>query len=79
MTRSLADYHVPVSLDVPNLEVLFLDEPDKRAIAGAHGIGELGITGAAAAIANAIFNATGVRVRELPITLDRLALGPPAK
>jgi xanthine dehydrogenase YagR molybdenum-binding subunit len=72
MTRSLADYHVPVNLDVPNIEVLFLDEPDKRAVVGAHGIGELGITGAAAAIANAVFNATGMRVRELPITLDRV-------
>ncbi|HVJ28954.1 MAG TPA: xanthine dehydrogenase family protein molybdopterin-binding subunit, partial [Gammaproteobacteria bacterium] len=73
MTRSLADYHVPVNLDVPEIEVLFLDEPDKRAVGGAHGIGELGITGAAAAIANAVFNATGRRIRELPITLDRLA------
>jgi xanthine dehydrogenase YagR molybdenum-binding subunit len=72
MTRSLADYHVPVNLDVPDIEVLFLDEPDKRAVGGAHGIGEIGITGAAAAIANAVFNATGKRVRELPITLDRL-------
>ena len=72
MTRSLADYHVPVNLDVPNIEVLFLDEPDKRAVGGAHGIGEIGITGVAAAIANAVFNATGKRVRELPITLDRL-------
>jgi xanthine dehydrogenase YagR molybdenum-binding subunit len=72
MTRSLADYHVPVNLDVPNIEVLFLDEADERAAGGAHGIGELGITGAAAAIANAVFDATGTRVRELPITLDRL-------
>jgi len=73
VTRSLADYHVPVNLDVPNIEVFFLDVPDKRAIRGAHGIGEIGITGAAAAIANAVFNATGMRVRELPIRLDRLA------
>jgi xanthine dehydrogenase YagR molybdenum-binding subunit len=73
MTRSLADYHVPVNLDVPDIEVLFLDVPDKRAVGGAHGVGELGITGAAAAIANAVFNATGKRVRALPITLDRLA------
>jgi xanthine dehydrogenase YagR molybdenum-binding subunit len=73
VNRSLADYHVPVNLDVPDIEVLFVDEPDKRAVLGAHGIGELGITGAAAAIANAVFNATGTRVRELPITLDRLA------
>ena len=72
MTRSLADYHLPVNLDVPHIEVLFLDEPDKRAVGGAHGIGEIGITGAAAAVANAVFNATGKRVRELPITLDKL-------
>ncbi len=72
VTRSLADYHVPVSLDVPDIDVLVLDEPDKRAVGGAHGIGEIGITGVAAAIANAVFNATGIRVRRLPITLDRL-------
>jgi xanthine dehydrogenase YagR molybdenum-binding subunit len=77
MTRSLADYHVPVNLDVPNIEVLFLDELDRRAVGGARGIGEIGIVGAAAAIANAIFNAVGVRVRELPITLDRLAIAIP--
>jgi xanthine dehydrogenase YagR molybdenum-binding subunit len=76
VNRSLAEYHVPVSLDVPNIEVLFIDEPDKRAALGAHGIGELGITGAAAAIANAVFNATGKRVHELPITLDRLMSRP---
>lgn len=73
MTRSLADYHVPVSLDVPSIDVAFLDHPDKRAVGGARGIGEIGITGVAAAIANAVFNATGKRVRELPITLDRVA------
>jgi xanthine dehydrogenase YagR molybdenum-binding subunit len=72
VTRSLADYHLPANLDVPNIDVTFLDQPDRRAIAGAHGIGEIGITGVAAAIANAVFNATGKRVRELPITLDRI-------
>jgi xanthine dehydrogenase YagR molybdenum-binding subunit len=72
MTRSIADYHVPVNLDVPSIDVMFLDEPDKRAIGGAHGIGEIGITGVAAAVANAVFNATGKRVRDLPITLDKL-------
>jgi xanthine dehydrogenase YagR molybdenum-binding subunit len=72
MTSSMAEYHVPVNLDVPAIDVLFLDIPDKRAPGGAHGIGELGITGAAAAIANAVFNATGKRVRELPLRLDRL-------
>jgi xanthine dehydrogenase YagR molybdenum-binding subunit len=72
MTSSMAEYHVPVNLDVPAIDVLFLDIPDKRAPGGAHGIGELGITGAAAAIANAVFNATGKRVRELPLRLDRV-------
>ena len=69
---SLAEYHVPVNLDVPHIEVLTNDIPDPHAPLGAHGIGEIGITGVAAAIANAVFNATGKRVRELPITLDKL-------
>jgi xanthine dehydrogenase YagR molybdenum-binding subunit len=69
---SLAEYHVPVHLDVPNIEVGFLDVPDPHTPLGAHGIGEIGITGVAASVANAVFNATGRRIRELPITLDRL-------
>ena len=69
---SLAEYHVPVNLDVPDIEILSLDIPDPHAPLGAHGIGEIGITGVAAAIANAVFNATGKRIRELPITLDKL-------
>ena len=69
---SLAEYHVPVHLDVPDIEILFNDIPDQHAPAGARGIGEIGITGVAAAIANAVFNATGKRVRDLPITLDKL-------
>jgi xanthine dehydrogenase YagR molybdenum-binding subunit len=69
---SLAEYHVPVNLDVPQIEIHFLDIPDPHTPLGAHGVGEIGITGVAAAIANAVFNATGKRVRDLPITLDKL-------
>jgi xanthine dehydrogenase YagR molybdenum-binding subunit len=69
---SLAEYHVPVNLDVPNIDIHFLDIPDPLTPLGAHGVGEIGITGVAAAIANAVFNATGKRIRHLPITLDKL-------
>jgi xanthine dehydrogenase YagR molybdenum-binding subunit len=72
MNPSLAEYHVPVHMDVPRVEVMWTDIPDSYAPAGARGIGEIGITGVAAAIANAIYNATGRRVRDLPITLDKL-------
>ena len=72
MNRSLAEYHVPVHLDVPQIEIIYNDIPDVHAPAGARGIGEIGITGVAAAIANAVFHATGKRVRDLPITLDKL-------
>jgi xanthine dehydrogenase YagR molybdenum-binding subunit len=72
MNPSLAEYHVPVHMDVPRIEVMWTDIPDPYAPAGARGIGEIGITGVAAAIANAIYNATGRRVRDLPITLDKL-------
>ena len=72
MSASLADYHVPVHLDIPEIEVMWTDIPDPRAPMGARGIGEIGATGVAAAVANAVFNATGVRVRDLPITLDKL-------
>jgi len=72
MNPSLAEYHVPVNLDVPYIEIIYNGIPDDQAPLGARGIGELGITGAAAAIANAVFNATGKRVRDLPITLDKL-------
>jgi xanthine dehydrogenase YagR molybdenum-binding subunit len=72
MNPSLAEYHVPVHLDVPEIEVIWTDIPDPHAPLGAHGIGEIGITGVGAAVANAIYNATGKRVRELPITLDKL-------
>jgi xanthine dehydrogenase YagR molybdenum-binding subunit len=72
MNPSLAEYHVPVNLDVPHIEIIYNDIPDEHTPLGAHGIGEIGITGAAAAIANAVFHATGKRVRDLPITLDKL-------
>jgi xanthine dehydrogenase YagR molybdenum-binding subunit len=72
MNPSLAEYHVPVHLDVPHIEIIYNDIPDQHTPLGARGIGEIGITGAAAAIANAIFHATGKRVRDLPITLDKL-------
>lgn len=72
VNRSLAEYHVPVHLDVPPIEIIYTDTPDPHAPLGAHGVGEIGITGAAAAIANAVFNATGKRIRDLPITLDKL-------
>jgi xanthine dehydrogenase YagR molybdenum-binding subunit len=72
MNASLAEYHVPVNLDVPPIEILFNDIPDPQTPLGAHGIGELGITGVAACIANAVYHATGKRIRELPITLDKL-------
>lgn len=72
MNASLADYHIPAHLDVPDIEVMWTGIPDPRSPLGARGIGEVGITGVAAAIANAVFNATGKRVRDLPLTLDKL-------
>ncbi|WBH17432.1 xanthine dehydrogenase family protein molybdopterin-binding subunit [Sphingomonas radiodurans] len=72
MNPSLADYHVPAHLDVPEIDVMWTDIPDPRSPLGARGIGEIGITGVAAAVANAVFNATGKRVRDLPITLDKI-------
>ena len=73
VTRDLADYHVPVNLDVPPIDVITVDEEDPYVNEiGAKGIGEIGTTGAAAAIANAVYHATGTRVRDLPITVDKL-------
>lgn len=73
VTRTLADYHVPVNLDVGDIEVYFIPEEDKHINRlGVKGIGELGITSVAAAIANAIYNATGKRMRTLPITPAKL-------
>ncbi len=72
MNPSLAEYHVPVHMDVPEIDVIWTDIPDPHAPMGARSIGEIGITGVGAAIANAVFNATGRRIRDLPITLDKL-------
>jgi xanthine dehydrogenase YagR molybdenum-binding subunit len=72
MNATLADYHIPAHLDVPEIDVMWTGIPDPRSPLGARGIGEIGITGVAAAVANAVFNATGKRVRDLPITLDKL-------
>ena len=69
---SLSKYHVPVNLDVPKIEAYFLDIPDPHTPLGTHSIGEIGITGAAAAVANHIYYPTAKRVRDLPITLDKL-------
>ncbi len=73
MNANIAEYHVPVNADVPDIEVIFVDEPDDKINPlGIKGLGEIGIVGVAAAIANAIYHATGKRVRDLPITLDKL-------
>lgn len=78
VNRDLGEYHVPVNADVPQLEVEFLHERDIQANPlHAKGLGELGICGAAAAIGNAVYNATGIRVRHYPITLDKLLGGLP--
>lgn len=72
MNPSQSEYHVPVHMDVPEIEVMWTDIPDPHAPVGARGIGEIGITGVGAAVANAVYNACGVRVRDLPITLDKV-------
>ncbi|MGU3386126.1 aldehyde oxidoreductase molybdenum-binding subunit PaoC [Methylobacterium sp. D53M] len=71
--HDLAGYEVPVHADIPHQEVIFLDEVDPMSSPmKAKGVGELGISGVGAAVANAIYNATGIRVRDYPITLDKL-------
>jgi xanthine dehydrogenase YagR molybdenum-binding subunit len=73
VTKDLADYHLPVNADVPRLEVIMIDEEDPHVNdVGAKGIGEIGIVGVGAAIANAVYHATGKRVRDLPIALEKL-------
>jgi xanthine dehydrogenase YagR molybdenum-binding subunit len=72
VNHDLAGYEVPVHADIPHLDVIFIDEvDDKSSPMKAKGVGELGICGVGAAIANAIYNATGVRVRDYPVTLDK--------
>ncbi|MBO0806012.1 MAG: xanthine dehydrogenase family protein molybdopterin-binding subunit [Nocardiopsaceae bacterium] len=72
MNPNLSEYHIPVHADVPPIDILWTDIPDPHAPMGARGIGEIGITGVGAAVANAVYNATGTRVRDLPITPDQL-------
>lgn len=70
---NLAEYHVPVNADIGSLDITFIDRPDPYINSlGVRGIGEIGITGVPAAIANAVYHATGVRVRDLPVTLDKV-------
>lgn len=73
VTRNLADYHVPVNADIIAIEPYFVGKPDYAFNpVGARGMGEIGNTGSAAAVANAVYHATGTRVRDLPITMDKL-------
>jgi xanthine dehydrogenase YagR molybdenum-binding subunit len=73
MNPNLGEYHVPVNADVPSLEAILVEENDPYVNAlGIKGVGEIGITGTAGAVANAVWHATGIRVRQFPITLDRL-------
>ena len=73
MNPNLAEYHIPVNADMPSLEAILVEERDPHVNAlGIKGVGEIGITGTAGAVANAVWHATGVRVRKFPITLDRL-------
>jgi xanthine dehydrogenase YagR molybdenum-binding subunit len=72
MNPSMAEYHVPVHLDVPEIDVIWTGIPDPNSPLGVRGIGEIGITGVGAAVANAVYNATGKRIRTLPITLDKV-------
>jgi len=73
MNANLAEYHIPVNADVPSLESILVEEHDPHVNAlGIKGVGEIGITGTAGAVANAVWHATGIRVRKFPITLDRL-------
>jgi xanthine dehydrogenase YagR molybdenum-binding subunit len=73
MNHSLAEYHVPVNADIGDIDVIFVEEEDNIVNAlGSKGVGEIGIVGVAAAVANAIYHATGKRVRDFPITLDKV-------
>jgi xanthine dehydrogenase YagR molybdenum-binding subunit len=73
MNADIAEYHVPVNADIHDIQVIFVEEPDELINPmGIKGVGEIGIVGVAAAIANAIYHSTGKRVRDLPITLDKV-------
>jgi xanthine dehydrogenase YagR molybdenum-binding subunit len=73
VNNNLAEYHVPTNADVGSIDVLWVEDSDPEVSPmGARGIGEIGITGASAAVANAVYHATGKRIRDLPITPDKL-------
>ncbi len=75
MNHNFAEYHIPAHADIEDIEVIFVDEHDEKVSPlGVKGLGEIGIVGTAAAVANAIFHATGKRVRDFPITIDKLLL-----
>ena len=76
LNANLAEYHVPVNADVPSLEALMIEEHDPHVNAlGIKGVGEIGITGSAGAVANAVWHATGIRVRRFPIRIEDLVMG----
>jgi xanthine dehydrogenase YagR molybdenum-binding subunit len=73
MNANIAEYHVPVNADVQDIKIIFVEESDSTVNPlGIKGVGEIGIVGVAAAIANAVYHATGKRVRDLPITIDKI-------
>jgi xanthine dehydrogenase YagR molybdenum-binding subunit len=72
MNANIAEYHMPVNADVHDIKVIFVDEEHDSNPLGIKGLGEIGIVGVAAAVANAVYHATGKRVRDLPITLDKV-------
>ncbi len=73
LNPNLGEYHVPVNADVPSIEAILVEERDVHVNALAiKGVGEIGVTGSAGAIANAVWHATGVRARRFPITLEQL-------
>jgi xanthine dehydrogenase YagR molybdenum-binding subunit len=75
MNGDLAEYHVPVNADAPSLEAILIPESDPFLPLGVKGVGEIGITGTVGAIANAVWHATGVRVRRFPIRIEDLIAG----
>jgi xanthine dehydrogenase YagR molybdenum-binding subunit len=73
MNHNLAEYHIPVNADIHKIDVVFVEEEDDLVNPlGVKGVGEIGMLGVAAAVANAVYHATGKRVRELPLTIDKL-------